>query len=262
MAITNPPGAPAQMQAVVHLANNCIKFAEEVCDAVLERQTPDPNTNLAGIAGACIARGAQALMSTTELAQRGFIGDALTVARTIVELAIDLGYIESDAGTLIRRFRDYADVRNREMAEAINELYGGNVSPAAMQVLRDRAEEYIGNEPNSEYSWAAVGRSRRGVGWRAERVAGSEQRRSDYRRMYALLYGEMCGASHSGAITLEYTMTNGAIQFGPQAPSARPVRLAAQTLLMMIRGVLDACAIEGFDERHSANWEAIAAFGR
>jgi hypothetical protein len=114
-----PPGTPEQMQAVVHIANNCINFAEEVCDAVLEHQTPDPNTNLAGIAGACIARGAQALMSTTELAQRGFVGDALTVARTIVELAIDLGYIESDAGTLIRRFRDYADVRDRAMAEAI-----------------------------------------------------------------------------------------------------------------------------------------------
>ena len=149
-------------------------------------------------------------MSTTELAQRGFVGDALTVARTIVELAIDLGYIESDPGTLVRRFRDYADVRNREMAEAINELYGGTVAPAVMQVLRDRAEAYIGNEPNSEYSWAAVGRERRGVGWRAEKVAGSEQRRSDYRRMYSLLYSEMCGASHSGTITLEYTMTNGA----------------------------------------------------
>jgi hypothetical protein len=71
MVITNPPGTPEQMQAVVHIANNCINFAEEVCDAVLERQSQDPNTNLAGIAGACIARGAQALMSTTELAQRG-----------------------------------------------------------------------------------------------------------------------------------------------------------------------------------------------
>jgi hypothetical protein len=50
------------------------------------------------------------------------------------------------------------------MAEAINELYCGTVLPAAMQVLRDRAEAYIGNEPNSEYSWAAVGRERRGVG--------------------------------------------------------------------------------------------------
>src|SRR3954454_22996775 len=100
MVTTNPPGTPAQMLAIVNITNDCITFAEEVCDEVLARQTPDPNTNLAGIAAACIARGAQALMSTTELAQRGFVGDALTVARTIVELAIDLGYIESDPGAL------------------------------------------------------------------------------------------------------------------------------------------------------------------
>lgn len=88
---TSPPGTAVQLQAVVHLANNCIEFAEEVCDSVLTRQTLNPNTNLEGISGACIARGAQALMSTAELAQRGFVGDALTVARTIVEQAIGSG---------------------------------------------------------------------------------------------------------------------------------------------------------------------------
>jgi hypothetical protein len=154
------------MAMVVEIANGCVALADELSDAAVDLQA-----EFAGLAATCLARAAQSLISVTELAQRGLVGDAMSVARTIVELTIDLGYIASDPATLIRRFVDYADVRNAELAEAIARLHSGNVDQEAMRVLRERRDEYLEENPNSEYSWAAVPNHRRGVRWRAEHVA-------------------------------------------------------------------------------------------
>jgi hypothetical protein len=157
---------------------------------------------------------------------------------------------------------DYADVRNAELAEAIARLHSGNVDQEAMRVLRERRDDYLEENPNSEHSWAAVPNHRRGVRWRAEHVAGDEALRHQYVQLYELLYGDMCGASHSGQATLEYTMQRRpdgtqVIHFGHQVPNAKPIRLGASTLLQMMRLILRVCAISGFNDRIDQVWQAV-----
>jgi hypothetical protein len=250
----------ARMVATVNAANECIALADDVSDAALEVRT-----EFGGLAAAVLSRAAQSLISVTELAQRGLVGDAMTVARTIVELAIDLGYIASDPATLVPRFIGYADVRNHELARAIAELHEGNVDQDAMRALEERAEAYIGNDPASEHSWAAVGNQRRGIGWRARNVRGNEATRQQYVRLYELLYADMCAASHSGQLTLEYTIvrrpdgTAEKIRFGRQTPDAKPIDLAAASLVLMMDDILEACGIDGFAERIKAVLQALRA---
>jgi Family of unknown function (DUF5677) len=239
----------AHMHATINAANECLVLADDVSGAAVELKT-----EFAGLAAAMLARAAQSLISVMELAQRGLVGDAMTVARTIVELTIDLGYIATDRDTLVPRFKGYADVRNRELAAAISELHAGNVDQDAMRVLDERAEAYIGNDPASEFSWAGVGTNqRRGVGWRARH--GNEATRQHYVRLYELLYADMCGASHSGPQTLEYTLvrrpdgTVNSIRFGNQVPDTKPIDLAASTVILMIDDIAEALGIEGFAAR-------------
>jgi hypothetical protein len=223
-------------------------------------------TEFGGLAATMLARAAQSLISVTGLAQRGLVGDAMSVARTIVELTIDLGYIASDPATLIPRFIGYAGVRNRELAEAIAKLHDANVDQHSMRVLEERAEAYIGNDPASEFSWAGVGnREKRGVGWRAKNVRGNEATRQQYVRLYELLYADMCAASHSGQLTLEYTLvrrpdgTVDRIRFGHQAPDTRPIDLAAATLILMMDDIVEACGIDGFADRIKRTLELLRA---
>src|SRR5262245_18852417 len=131
---TGPANEPAvNMATFVGAANDCIALAEEIVEAAVAM-----HTNLANLSAACLARAAQSRISVTELAQLGLVGDAMSVARTIVELTIDLVYIASDPGTLVDRFQRYAAVRNLELAEAISRLHDGNVDQEAMRVLRER----------------------------------------------------------------------------------------------------------------------------
>lgn len=249
---TAPDQAPhARMLAAINAANGCLRLADDVSGAAAELRT-----ELSGLAAAMLARAAQSLISVTELAQRGLVGDAMSVARTIVELTIDLGYIATDPDTLVPRFNGYAAVRNRELAAAIAELHAGNVDQGVMRLLDERAEAYIGNDPASEFSWAGVGaKQRRGVGWRARNVRGNEGTRRHYIRLYELLYADMCGASHSGPQTLEYTLVRDSdgrvdhIRFGPQLADTKPIDLAASTLLLMMEDITEACGIGGFADR-------------
>jgi hypothetical protein len=154
-----------EQQTVIHtavaLANDSIELAEKVCDAALEL-----HTEFSELAARVVARAAQSVISVAELAQRGLVGDAMSVGRTIVELTIDLGYIASDPDTLVRRFVDYADVREAELAEATERLHKGDVDHEAMRVLRQRRDEYLEENPNSEYNWLPLGIS--GVGLAGE----------------------------------------------------------------------------------------------
>ncbi|MGN6110766.1 MAG: DUF5677 domain-containing protein [Kofleriaceae bacterium] len=261
MATPTAPNAALQahMHATVNAANESIALADAVSDAAIALQT-----EFGGLAATMLARAAQSLISVVELAQRGLVGDAMTVARTIVELTIDLGYIASDPATLVPRFTGYADVRDRELARAIAALHDGNVDQDAMRVLEERAEAYIGNDPASEFSWAGVGeRERRGVGWRARHVRGNEATRRHYVRMYELLYADMCAASHSGPQTLEYTLVRRAdgtvdhIRFGRQLPDTRPIDLAASALILMMDDIVEAFGIEGFADRISGALQAL-----
>lgn len=69
--------APNEALATVNASNECLVLADDVSDAALELQT-----EFGRLAATMLARAAQSLISVTELAQRGLVGDAMTVART------------------------------------------------------------------------------------------------------------------------------------------------------------------------------------
>ena len=190
--MTNPQGtnerAARSMSSAVAAAAACSALAEDVVDAAIEL-----HTEYAGLAAACLARAAQALYSVTHLAQLGLNGDAMSVARTIVELAIDIAYIARDPTTLVPMFVDYSHIRDFQLAQAVDRLHGGTVDRDAMRVLRERHDNYIAQNPDSDHNWAG-----HGLRWRAERVHGDDASRRQYVQMYELLYADMCGASHSG----------------------------------------------------------------
>lgn len=215
------------MPAILAAAAEGCAVAEEVVDGLLVIRTEH-----AGLTAACIARAAQSLMSVCHLAQLGLNGDAMSVARTIVEITIDVGYIASAPATLVPRFIGYADVRDDQLVRAIARLHSGNVDQNAMQTIRQRRNQYLAQNPDSNQNWA--GESLR---YRAEHVAGDADTRRHFLHTYELLYAEMCGATHSGQTTLRYTLTDDdepAIYFGPAEPSTRPVALACTAMLLLV----------------------------
>lgn len=93
-----------------------------------------------------------------------------------------------------------------------------------MRVLEERAEAYIGNDPASEYTWAAVGNQRRSIA--ARNVQKDEPTRQQYVRLYELLYADMCAASHSGQLVRRPDGTVDRIRCGYQMTDAKPIDVA------------------------------------
>lgn len=234
------------MATAVAASAECSALAEAVVDAAVEL-----NTDMGGLFATCLARAAQSLYGATHLAQLGLNGDAMSVGRTIVELAIDVAYIASNPAHLIPMYVDYSYVREWELAQAVDRLHGRTVDRDAMQVLRERHDRYLEQNPDSARNWAA-----RGLRWRAQHVAGNAAMRDAHVQMYDLLYADMCGASHSGHVTLKYTLLGNpsapSIHFGPMEPDTKPVMLAFGAMLQMIKTVIEACALPDFDERFNA----------
>jgi Family of unknown function (DUF5677) len=198
-----------------------------------------------GLCASTLARSYQVLQSVVMLASRGLNGDAMSVARTIVELAIDLAYIATDPGTLVPMFIGYAPVRDQALQEKVEEHLSVEMSPESKAFLFQRKEAYLEVNPKSRISWAGQSLSRR-----ADRVAGDGDVKKQYRLLYDIAYADMCGASHSGEVTLRYVRDeNGVVVFGPQAPSSKPVILASFSLKLMLECIVRACGLHSFDER-------------
>jgi hypothetical protein len=232
----------------VSVAERCNVVAEEVADAALELKT-----EFGGLAATCIARAAQSVCSVKHLAQMGFNGDAMSVCRTIVELAIDVAYIATDPDCLIRKFIGYADSHHYKLAQAVDRLHNGALDRDAMRALREQRDEYKSQNPESKINWA--GESLR---WRAEHSFGGPEDRADCVRMYEILYADMCGAAHSGHVTLRYAMigdeSGPKIRFGPMEPEAKPVVLASISMLRLIGTVCEACKLVGFLDKLEELW--------
>jgi Family of unknown function (DUF5677) len=200
-------------------------IAEKVFDALLALQTEH-----GGLTAALVARSAQSLNSVSHLANKGLNGDAMSVCRTIVEIAIDSSYIASNPNQLIPRFVDYGQLKRWELNKAAKGLQGQEVS--------SQYEEYFsyfeGEYGKSKLNWA-------GKSLRARVTEGvyGILSKENYDHLYGLAYAEMCGASHSGQNTLRYVAVHSedgavSIRFGPQTPSDHPVALACMAMAMLL----------------------------
>lgn len=226
------PVAPSLYNAsrVAPLILATLSLAEEATDAAIAKRD-----ELAGLSAMFIARSAQSVHSAAILSASGLIGDAMSVARTPVEMAIDLAYIAKDPAVRIKKFTDYDDVSKFKLAKAVAKLHDGAVPKAAMDELKRRADAAKTNNPDSKQNWAGVTLKDRAT--EAERE-----------QLYELLYTDMCNASHSCYGSLEYTLidlkTEPKIHFGNMAADDKPAILAASSLLIMVSTVADVDRID------------------
>lgn len=227
------------MAKCVGMGEDCVRLAERVVDQLLARQT-----DLAGLSALMVARASQSMESAAILGQAGFNGDAMSVARTIVELAIDLAYIvANNPADLIPKYEAHDDVRAFQLAEAVDRMHGGGSDRVAMHTLEQRRNAALANDPNTEHNWAGISLRRR-----AAMAGASQDARDLHVRMYEVLYADMCGASHSGYPTLWYTLTPRGLRFGRQEPACKPVELAFGALFGLVSTAAGASGVTEFED--------------
>lgn len=230
----------------LELIRDLLALAREVGGAALATET-----DLGGFAGLFIARAAQSTFSAGLLAQHGLNGDAMSVGRTVTEMAIDFAYVAIDPEPRIKKFSDYDKVSKFKLATAINDLHDGTVPIDVMQTLEARHDAAQDDNPDAKFNWAGKSIRRRALD-------------GGHLRMYELVYADMCEASHSCYGTLEYAVVglneDLEIQFGQMPPSVKPADLAFASMTVLLRHVIVACGLDhAFGDRLVAINQRLAA---
>ena len=223
-----------EMEDAIKLIADLLKVAEDVGDAALAK-----HTDLAGLGAMFLARAGQSVFSAGLLAQHGLNGDAMSVARTVTEMAIDYRFIALDPAVRTKRFSDYDHVAKYKIAKATDKLHGGTVDQAAMRVLKQRHDTAKANNPESKNNWAGLT-----IRERAEVIDKAMPASSISRvQIYELPYADQCNASHSCYGTLEYALvgldTDPHLHFGRMAPEVKPADLAYAAMIILIDDVID-----------------------
>jgi Family of unknown function (DUF5677) len=211
-----------------------LQVAEAVGDAAIAK-----HADLAGLGAMFLARAGQSTCSAILLARHGLNGDAMSVGRTVTELAIDYRYIALDPGTRIKKFEDYDHVAKFKIAKAVDKLHEGQIDREAMRILQARNDTAKQNNPESKMNWAGAT-----IRERAERVDAAKVTLVSRVQLYELAYADACNASHSGYGTLEYALVgrneDTAIHFGPMTPELKPADIAFVSMLVLTGDVFDA----------------------
>ena len=211
-----------------------LQVAEAVGDAAIAK-----HADLAGLGAMFLARAGQSTCGAMILAKHGLNGDAMSVGRTITELAIDYRYIALDPLARLRKFEDYDRVAKFKIAKAIDKLYEGKIDRDAMRILEQRHDTAKQNSPESKMNWAGAS-----IRERAEEVDKAKLTPVSRLQLYERAYADACAASHSGYGTLEYALVgrneDTAIHFGPMKPELKPADLAFLSMLLLTGDVFDA----------------------
>lgn len=228
-----------EIKDALELITELLKLAEDVGDAALAK-----HTDLAGLGAMFLARAGQSVFSAGMLAQHGLNGDAMSVGRTVTEMAIDYRFIAFDPAVRIKRFSDYDHVAKYKIAKATDELHGGTVDKTAMRVLKQRHDTAKTNNPESKMNWAGLT-----IRERAEEIDRKMPANSISRvQIYELAYADQCNASHSCYGTLEYALvgldTDPHLRFGRMAPDVKPADLAYAAMIILIDDVIDANSLD------------------
>lgn len=229
------------------------------------------HTNLAGLGAMFLARAAQSTSSALVLARLGLNGDAMSVARTIVEMAIDYRYIALKPDERVQLFDDYAHISAYRLAQAVNELHDGKVNPEAMAILKQRHDDA---QKRRKQTLAPSGKKKQqkripdnwagaSVRDRAQEVDDAKVTPHKRMHMYRLSYADMCNASHSCYGSLEYTLIGRnettAIHFGPGTPDIKPVDLAFAHMMVLTDDVVDVNALADDENNLAERLKAVDA---
>jgi hypothetical protein len=225
----------------------CLKFAEEIANAALAKQT-----DLGGLSAMFLARASQSLYSVGLLCQNGLIGDAMSVGRTAVEMAIDYTYIAQEPTKRIQMFSEYDHVAKFKLAKAIDR-HVVPVPTSAMHILQQKHDTARINNPNSEQNWAGLSVKKR--------AAAIDE--TQFIELYDLVYADMCTASHSCYGTLEYALigldTNPSIRFGRMTPDAKPLDLTLTAMMLLMLNIVSGCELEKALDQRAREFHARVA---
>lgn len=239
------------LEEVFDQAKAAIALALQAIDA-------GSKTPTGAISAMFLARSIQALASCCSLCSSGHVADAMSVARTVVELDIEHAYIMS-ADDPIARFEQYAtfdDVSVNKIMQAIGVLYGGKADPEILQRWKQRATE-AKQLAGSSRQWAGQNENGKDIDLRDRAVATNRLLH------YDLCYREGCGASHGGFGTLQYVLPEGMavwpikILVGPDKPNSRAIELALPSMLGLIGTAIDASGLESLAEGYRKLHEHI-----
>lgn len=183
-----------------------------------------------------LARGLQCLRSVCILTPHGALGDAMSIARTLVELDIEHAYIMAkDTDDRWERFVMFDQANVHKILKGISALNGAStvLTDATLEQWKQRAQaakQFVGDDR----CWAG-----KGIDTRKRAIATGRD------HQYDVAYRDMCGASHAGFSTFAYvtdlTKAELPIQiivgYGP--PSAKAVALGMASLLGLLRDGLN-----------------------
>lgn len=215
------------------LTVECRSLGYQVIDAALQ----SPGSDFALRAAIFTARATTAMQSVEVLATAGMNADATSVARTILEIAIDLTFIAKErTEERLDLFFGHEGVRDWHKARAVSRLHGGKVSAEAMAELEAKYDEVRGDY-RKEFEWC-------GTLARRARCAGLQA-------MYDLPYAEASAASHSGpqGLRLMYSIARDdeseclTIFAGPQDPSERPVTMACMAYICTLDNAISLASL-------------------
>lgn len=234
----------------LQLIHDLLVVCHDIGNAALEK-----NTDLAGCGAMFLARGAQCVDSVALLAQHGLNGDAMSVARTVTELAIDYPYIALDPVVRLKKFRQWDHIAKYRLAVATAELHNGAFDADLMKTLKELHDKAVENyardarpsrrsqmrPPRPPRNWAGESIQRR-ADVVAEAATGGVEWERLRRRMYTLPYADMCDASHSCYGTLRYAFDGSGddqeLVFGRMQPDLKPADLAFRSMLILTNDVL------------------------
>lgn len=184
-----------------------------------------------------VARALQALMSVEILAGRGAIGDAMSVARTVVELEIEHAYImQNDTVRRWERYVTYEVVSRDKLVQAMGVLHGAKANQQAL--AHSRREALVAK--NRLGSLKKRKQKRQGNQVSAPEASLKDRAYATGRNKdYDLAYTDMCGASHGGFSTLWYVTEPTdklpiKILVGFGKPAVKPVALALKSMLQLL----------------------------
>lgn len=253
-----------------------LKDAHELTDELLgiaadaTTAASDKHTNLAGLGAMFLARAAQSMVSARTLAEAGQNGDAMSVARTVVEMSIDYRYIALNPQERVQLFDDYAHISAYKLVKAVNELlHDGKLDPQAMAIIKQRHDDAKARRMKTLVSSGKGKHKQRiqenwsGVSVRERAQAVDDAKVTPHRRMhmYKISYADMCNASHSCYGSLEYSLVgrneNTAIHFGPQTPDIKPVDLVFVHMLVLTDDIVEINALADDKNRLTERLKAL-----
>lgn len=189
-----------------------------------------------------VERARQAQCAVELLADKGLIGDAMAVFRTVVDIAIDVAYIvepAADRDSRLSKFQAFECVTDWKFVAEF-----GDPSIVATTVVEAAAERAAEAKQEHDFKGSS--------NWDANTSDRSKVLTQLMGTSAYAAYRDGCRASHSGPVTLRYAFPDSAE--GPPTTGDDAKELATLYLSALLRVVIDALSLAVPHDRPPFPW--------